>query len=217
MKKLSTRLILQLVSQSPGFLLVEPFERGVRRETRQPFRGATSGRFGIFQPSDCVALRIGTLWNPGRSGGGLRRGNAGGACIFSIGFQHSDDRATRLGPHFYECVDGGEIDFDALLGEEFRDAAVGRSATTFRRNELPVGFQFGGRVRHRETSSNKLKQLSNKFERCLSLLEVLRPSLVAVQGKMSVGFFAGEGRSQNEVGSSVGTGTHWKGERRCFG
>jgi hypothetical protein len=54
---------------------------------------------------------------------------------------------------------------------------------------LPVGFEFGGRISHGETGSNKLKQQSNKFEPCLSLLEVLLFPLVAVQGKMSDGFF----------------------------
>ena len=105
-------------------------------------------------------------------------------------------------------MDGGVIDLDAFLGEEFRDAAVGGSASTFRRDELPVGFEFGGRVGHGKTYSNKLKQMSNMFESCLSLLEVSLLCRVAVQGKMSDKFIAGEGRSQNEVRSSVGTGTH---------
>jgi hypothetical protein len=97
-------------------------------------------------------------------------------------------------------VDGGVIDFDALLGEEFRVAAVGVP----RLRSAAMNCRWG------------------------SSLEAPLLPLVAVQGKMSVLIIAVKSWSQNQDGSSVGTriaeakssvgtGIHWKGGRRCFG
>jgi hypothetical protein len=208
---------MQIVPLPLCLLFAEPIQRSVGSEARQTFLGFARRRLGIFEAADGFELRAGLLRNPVRSAWIVRGRNSGGACIFRIRFQHSDDSATGFGPHLHEGVDGGVIDFHALRGEEFRDAAVGRPALTLGGDEIAVRFEFGGRVGHGQTGSNKLQQLSNTFEPGLRLLEMPWLTFVAVQGKMSDKIIAVEGRSQSEARSSVGTGTHWKGGRRCFG
>lgn len=212
-----SRPALRLVLLPFRFLDANPFERRIRLEICQPLHTLARGRFGILQPLDGCAFLGNSPWRAGLFRRVLRRGNIGGTCIFSVGFQHCDDGATRLGAYLHEGVDGGVIDLHTFLGEEFRNAPVCGPALAFGRDELPVRFEFGGFRCHRKTDSNNIQQMSNTFEHCLSLLEARFQPLVAVQGKMSVSILAGEGRSQNEARSSVGTGTHWKGGRRCFG
>lgn len=209
--------LLKFIALPFCFLGAEPFQRRVGSETLQPFHGTRRGTFRILQTADGIALRIGTLWNPTWSGGSREHRSACGACIFGIGFQHCDDGAARLGAYLYESEDGAVVSLDAFLAEQFGDAPVGGAAFAFFCDELPVRFEFGGRVSHGKTLSNKPKRQSNRFEPCLSLCEAGIFERKHCLGKMSVLIMSCVDGAQNEVWSCVGTGTDWKGGRRCFG
>jgi hypothetical protein len=121
-------------------------------------------------------------------------------------------------------MDRTVIDFDASLGEQFHDAAVCRAALAFVGDEFSEGFEFGGCVHDRKTYSNKLKQVSNTFERCWSLSEAGDSERKHCLGKMSVPIFCFWRKLKSSFfGAAVGTfwtviaGTYRKGGSDCFG
>lgn len=204
---------MQIIPQPPGLLFGVPFERHVRPEALQPFLPFAGSGLGIFQAADGFKFSIGMLRIPGCAGVILRRRRIGMGCNCGLGIQHSDDAALWFGPDLHEGINRTLINLHSLLREQIDETAVGRSTLAFRRDELPVGFQFGRCVGHDQTGSNKLQQKSNLFEPRWNLCESVSRFLVALLGKMSDGFF-GHWEPVNKKSMLEQNG---KEGRECFG